>query len=380
VYEELDRNKSKEGVTGSKARKAINLLRDLDIDIVVCEAVNYKMPRDWDTNKNDNKIIMFAKSTGSTMVTGDYLMTRKCKDVKVDYLDVFDKDDYALYKGVRGVYIDTKDPLEVALFRKHQANIMDNEFGLISNEYLILYDKNDYTERPDDSRVYKKLDKIMRWDGENLRRLKLPPEDIVTPYNDLQACALDLLYNPDIKVKVLSGTYGGGKTFLATKVGLHMIGADGIYSKMLTVREVVSEGHEIGYLPGGFEDKTKDFFTPIEHSLDGGFIELAALKERGKIEQNIPYFMKGTTYNSTCILLDEASDLTLKQLKLVGTRVGERSCITFVGDYRQSVQDDTTANPLVQLCETFKGKKLFGMVCFSEDVRSEASKLFADLL
>ena len=64
---------------------------------------------------------------------------------------------------------------------------------------------------------------------------------------------------------------------------------------------------------------------------------------------------------------------------MIGTRVGENSRIFFTGDYKQSLIDTSTSNPLIEMCNTFKGKPNFACVCLNEDVRSETSKMFADM-
>lgn len=89
--------------------------------------------------------------------------------------------------------------------------------------------------------------------------------------------------------------------------------------------------------------------------------------------------MKGTTYNETIIVCDEAEDLSERQIKLIGTRLGENSRIFFSGDYQQGIFDSTNSNPLIKMCNELKGNSKFGCITLDTDVRSEASKIFADL-
>ena len=150
------------------------------------------------------------------------------------------------------------------------------------------------------------------------------------------------------------------------------------HNKILGIREPNGEGKDIGYLKGTFEDKTARFFRPIEQQLKGPG-EYDYLIQSGVIETEIPFYMKGTTYDKTIFVVDEAEDLSEAQIRLVGTRVGENSRIFFSGDFAQSVKDKTVSNPLVKMCEQLKGNKKFGCVYLDEDVRSETSKMFADL-
>ena len=107
--------------------------------------------------------------------------------------------------------------------------------------------------------------------------------------------------------------------------------------------------------------------------------EIESLKQRGVLEFNIPFYLKGTTYSDTVICVDESEDLTEEQLRLVGTRVGENSRIIFNGDYKQSVFKNGVNNPLLEMCNELKHSPLVASICLEEDVRSETSKLFATL-
>lgn len=236
-----------------------------------------------------------------------------------------------------------------------------------TNEYLII-------QNTDDGSV-----KEMRFDGTKFVSLRLPPSKYIKAKNSLQRCALDILMNPDITIAAILGGYGSGKTYLSMQMALYIVNEKGHHSKILGIREPRGEGREVGYLPGSLEEKTDNFFLPLVQQLDGKEFELESLKQRGVLESNIPFYMKGTTYNNTIILVDEAEDLDEKQIRLIGTRLGENSKIYFSGDYKQSVINSSDNNALIKMCNEFKGKPQFGCIYLGEDVRSETSKLFADL-
>ena len=235
------------------------------------------------------------------------------------------------------------------------------------NEYLIIQNTDDNSE------------KEMRFDGEKFVALKLPPSKYIKAKNSLQRCALDILNNPDITIAAILGGYGSGKSFISLQMALYNVNEKGYQSKILGVRSPQGEGKDIGYLPGDFDSKTDNFFLPLTQQLNGGEFELESLKQRGVLETNIPFYMKGTTYNDTVIVVDEAEDLDEKQIRLVGTRVGTNSKIYFAGDYKQSVINTTKNNALVKMCNEFKGNKQFATIYLGEDVRSETSKMFANL-
>ena len=236
-----------------------------------------------------------------------------------------------------------------------------------SNEYIII-------ENTDDNKTTE-----MRFNGEGFVGLRLPPSNYVKAKNSLQRCALDLLINKDITAVAILGGYGSGKSFLTMQMALYHINEKGNQSKILGVREAKGEGAQIGYLKGTFEEKTGMFFKPLEQQLKGGEFELNSLVSRGILETNIPFYLKGTTYNDTIINVDEAEDLSESQIRLIGTRVGENGRVFFSGDYEQSLIDRTANNALVKMCNELRGNPMFGCIYLDEDVRSKTSQMFANL-
>lgn len=268
------------------------------------------------------------------------------------------QDEY-IYKGYQEITGNTQ------YINQYMENIDLSQWHI--NEYLIIRNTDDNSE------------KEMRFDGEKFVALKLPPSRYIKAKNSLQRCALDILNNPDITIAAILGGYGSGKTFVSMQMALYNVQEKGRASKILGVREFAGEGKEIGALPGDMEDKVGRFFDPLTQSLNGGEFELQSLKMNGVLDTNIPFFMKGTTYNETIIICDEAEDLTESQIRLIGTRLGTDSRIYLAGDYKQSLLSKTNHNPLIKMCNEFKGNKKFGCIYLGEDVRSETSKMFAEI-
>lgn len=265
-----------------------------------------------------------------------------------------------MYTGYQTIYGDTNDI---------NCIMSDPDFsnGFAVNEYLIIINK-------DDGSI-----KEMRFDGAGFVPLRLPPAKIIKAKNALQRCALDLLNNSDVPVVCILGNFGSGKTFLAMRMALYHVREKGSQAKILGIRSPWGEGRDIGWLPGDFEDKTGAFFLPLVQQLDNGEFELERLKQLGMLESNIPKFLKGTTYNETIMLVDEAEDLTEKEVRLIGTRLGQNSRVIFSGDIKQSLLRTDEKNPMIKMCEALRGNRMFGCIYLEEDVRSEASKLFATL-
>lgn len=269
------------------------------------------------------------------------------------------ENDNGIYKGYKRVVGNTD------YINEYMANI--NEDDWVVNEYIIIQNTDDNSE------------KEMRWDGSKFVALKLPPSKYIKGRNAPQRCALDMLNNPNITICVLLGLPGGGKSYIASRMSLYSIKEKGWQSKMLFVREPWGEGRSEGYLKGTFAEKNAVWELPIVQQFDGQEFEVDRLRQQGVIEFNIPNYMKGCTYSDFCVNVDEAEDLTFKQLKLIGTRIGEGSRVFFNGDIKQSLLDVSSNNPLLKMCKYFKGNSMFACVYFDEDVRSETSRLFAEM-
>ena len=365
--EHIKTSKNKDEETKYKARKLTHLL-DEKYDGLAVIVYNFKISNfiienlGLDDTIPDNQIVGTAKYLSNDediiFITNDICLKNIARSVGLNVCSI-EENKENIYKGYRTIKGNTNQINEV-------METMDLSDWNV-NEYLIIQNTDDNSE------------KEMRFDGENFVSLKLPPSKYIKAKNSLQRCALDILNNPDITIAAILGGYGSGKTYLSMQMALYNVQEKGRVSKILGVREVTGEGKEIGFLPGDMEDKVGKFFEPLTQSLHGGDFELQSLKMSGILNTNVPFFMKGTTYNDTIILCDEAEDLSQSQIKLIGTRLGENSKIYFAGDYKQSLLNKSINNPLIKMCNEFKGNQKFGCVYLGEDVRSKTSKMFADL-
>ena len=370
TIEELENIKAsanKDAEIKYKARQAVRAIKEQKPEIIVVDKIDYDRIESLGLEvTNDNLIIASADRYSRlnpeedvVFCTNDILcglIAEKYFGLKVE--EVSQKKDN-IYKGYKVVHGNSNT------INEYMNSIDFSDWSV--NEYLIIENTDDGTS------------KEMRFDGEKFVNLKLPSSKFIKGKNSLQRCALDILMNPDITIAAILGGYGSGKTFVSMQMALYNVVEKGNQSKILGVREVLGEGKEVGYLKGDFDSKTELFFLPLVQQLNGGEFELESLKQRGVIDTNIPFYMKGTTYNNTIIVVDEAEDLTEKQIRLIGTRLGENSKIYLAGDYNQSVINTGTNNALVKMCNQFKGNKNFGCIYLGEDVRSETSKLFAEI-
>ena len=364
--ENIKTSKNKTEDVRYKARKLSHLLdehyNDYDVVVYNFEISDYIVGTlGLDATIPDNRIVGTAKYISEkedvVFITNDICLKNIARYLGLDVCSVVGKENiYKGYKIIKG----TSDQINIAM-----ENMDFSDWNI--NEYLIIKNTDDDSE------------KEMRFDGEKFVSLKLPSSKFIKAKNSLQRCALDILNNQDITIAAILGGYGSGKSFISMQMALYNVQEKGYQSKILGIRSPQGEGVDVGYLPGTLEDKTDNFFLPLVQQLNGGEFELESLKQRGVLESNIPYYLKGTTYNDTIMLVDEAEDLDEKQIRLVGTRVGSNSKIYFAGDYKQSVINTTTNNALVKMCNEFKGNKQFATIYLGEDVRSSTSKMFANL-
>lgn len=132
------------------------------------------------------------------------------------------------------------------------------------------------------------------------------------------------------------GPAGTGKTFLAVAAAVEAMKA-GRYERIVVTRPAVEAGEKLGYLPGDFEEKVDPYFQPIWDAFRSqmGEADLRARRERKQIEVAPIAFMRGRTLGNSFVIVDEAQNATILQMKMVLTRLGEGSRMCVTGDPSQ---------------------------------------------
>ena len=225
----------------------------------------------------------------------------------------------------------------------------------------------------------------------------------LVPRNKEQNFALDLLLDDKVKLVTLVGAAGCGKTLIALAAGLQMtLGTNPKYDKLVVTRPIEPLGRDIGYLPGTMEEKMAPWIAPIRDNLEfllgakrrggkGGrertpdgkrdpYVDM--LFEEGKIEIEAVTYIRGRSIPNAYILIDEAQNLTIHQLKTIITRSGENTKIVLAGDIQQIDVShmDAVSNGLSYVVEKFKDREISGHVSLIKGERSELASLAADLL
>ncbi|MBA2237954.1 MAG: PhoH family protein [Lysobacter sp.] len=162
--------------------------------------------------------------------------------------------------------------------------------------------------------------------------------------NREQNFALNALMDPDIDFVTLLGTAGTGKTLLALAAGLAQTMDQQRYREIIMTRATVSVGEDIGFLPGTEEEKMTpwmgaltDNLEVLTHNQTGGSWGRAATNDllASRIKIRSMNFMRGRTFLSRWLILDEAQNLTPKQMKTLITRAGPGTKIVCLGNVEQ---------------------------------------------
>ncbi len=133
------------------------------------------------------------------------------------------------------------------------------------------------------------------------------------------------------------GPAGTGKTYLAAIMGIQAL-LDGQYERLVLTRPAVEAGEKLGFLPGDLQQKVNPYLRPLYDALydiaDPERIE--TLMEKGVIEIAPLAYMRGRTLNNAFVILDEAQNTTPPQMKMMLTRLGQRSRLVVTGDITQT--------------------------------------------
>jgi len=214
----------------------------------------------------------------------------------------------------------------------------------------------------------------------------------VTARNREQNFALNLLLDPDIDFVTLTGTAGTGKTLLALASGLTQVLDDRRYTEIIMTRATVSVGEDIGFLPGTEEEKMGPWMGALDDNLEvlaktdmgSGEWGRAATNEliRSRIKLKSLNFMRGRTFLNKYVIIDEAQNLTPKQMKTLITRAGPGTKIICMGNLAQIDTPYLTegSSGLTYAVDKFKGWPHGGHITLARGERSRLADFASDAL
>jgi phosphate starvation-inducible PhoH-like protein len=152
------------------------------------------------------------------------------------------------------------------------------------------------------------------------------------------------------------GVAGTGKTFLAVAAAVRAL-RSGESSRLVITRPVVEAGERLGFLPGDLLAKLNPYMRPVYDALYGiiGFEDVGRLEEAGVIEVAPLAYMRGRTLAQSFVILDEAQNTTVPQMKMFLTRLGEGSRMVVTGDPTQSDLEDGRRSGFVDAVRRLRG-------------------------
>jgi PhoH-like ATPase len=398
VLEELDKLKTYPDQRGKSAREAIRFLDSLSRKGNLNEGIRLdngstlrvslslpeKIPAGIELERNDNKIILCAfalQAEGRQVffVSKDINARVKATALGIKAVD-YEKqkvDITTLYQGIREV-----DAAPETIARLISEGELPWKERLYPNEFVLFRDRAAGTSV------------LAREDLVQGRLLALPPWDGevagISPLNDRQRVALELLLDDEVRLVTLVGKAGTGKTLLAIAAGLRRTAEDKKYSRMLVTRPVVPVGKDIGYLPGEKSAKMANWMQPIFDNLEQilGVYKRPNVKGLDQlvkdriIEVEALSFIRGRSLPNQFMIVDEAQNLTPHEIKTIVSRAGEGTKVVLTGDPYQidNMYLDANSNGLSYLVEAFKGQRIYGHVTFQRSERSELAELAASLL
>jgi PhoH-like ATPase len=214
----------------------------------------------------------------------------------------------------------------------------------------------------------------------------------ITARNREQNFALNLLMNPDIDFVTLLGQAGTGKTLLTLASGLAQTLDSKLYTEIIMTRVTVPVGEDIGFLPGTEEEKMTPWMGALEDNLDvlnrtdedAGDWGRAATRDliRSRIKVKSLNFMRGRTFLNKFLIIDEAQNLSPKQMKTLITRAGPGTKVVCLGNISQIDTPYLTegSSGLTYVVDRFKGWSHSGHVTLARGERSRLADYAGDVL
>lgn len=196
----------------------------------------------------------------------------------------------------------------------------------------------------------------------------------IRPLNDKQAEYMAAIEDNLVTIGV--GAAGTGKTFLAVYKACKMFDNNDI-DKIILVRPAVEAGEKLGYLPGNLEEKLDPYLRPLFDALESrwGPKKVFHMMETGEIEIAALGFMRGRTLNNCFVILDEAQNTSIEQMKMFLTRFGDNVRVVINGDPMSSDLHPVN-NGLIYSSEYLEECKFVGLTKFENKdvVRSDLVK------
>ena len=370
------------------------------------ESIATALPASLAGGKADNQIIAVVMHLSQNqpkrnviLVSKDINMRIKARALGMAAEDYFNdkvlEDTELLYSGTRELPADFWD--------KHGKGMESWQQGghtyyrvtgpiissLLQNEFL-------YQEKKDESPFYAAVKDITGKTAllSTLKDYTHQKNNVwgITARNREQNFALNVLMNPEIDFVTLLGQAGTGKTLLTLAAGLMLTLEFKVYTEIIMTRVTVPVGEDIGFLPGTEEEKMNPWMGALEDNLDvlnktddeAGEWGRAATRDliRSRIKVKSLNFMRGRTFINKFLIIDEAQNLTPKQMKTLITRAGPGTKVVCLGNIAQIDTPYLTegSSGLTYVVDRFKGWGHSGHVTLQRGERSRLADHAAEVL
>lgn len=411
VLEELDKFKKLNTELGANARQFARIIDEVRQKGNIKQGImlengtllrvemgnkDVDFPESWNKCSNDNKILKVCKSL-QERGENVFLVTKDIFErIKADIIGVIAQDFFAeqvpefneQYQGRKSVYASEEKLNE--FYNKNELNVEDvfvfnsnyenkENPKLIENEFLVIHSFSN-----------EKQTALGRFDGKKIVSLTFMSERPfgVIPRNIGQKFMQECLMMDADKAPlvIIKGPAGTAKTFYSLATGLHkiMVEQNKLYRKILVARPNVKLDEDIGFLPGSEQEKIAPFMRPIidnlEVLIDNDENEryksekelkdkVDELFERKIINTEAIAFIRGRSIARQWVIIDEAQNLTPKQVKGIITRAGKGTKIILLGDPEQIDHPflDIRTNGLCYASEKMKGCSLCYQITLTDE-------------
>lgn len=425
VLEELDKFKEKPGVIGEAARyvnRFLDGLRNIEYDKKGWKYVEEHDVKiafdittlhadekiDLDISRNDNKILACAlrlknnhPKKSISLITKDINLRVKCDALGIwaeDYYKDHIAPELGQYKGYVKLDVDSSLVDDFYKNKSLPSEVLENltKEPIYENSYLIAKDpmtSSSFIAISKDQRVVPVKNTSIDND------VKIEARDVE------QKFAISALMDPDIPLVTLTGLAGSGKTFLAlmaaisnTNYGPLACAIDELSKsedydfprsprkRIVITRPLQQVGsRDLGYLPGTMHDKMAPWLAPISDNIRQAFEDASMFDkmiESGQIEvAPIPY-IRGRTFANSIVIVDEAQNATIHELKTIITRIGKNSKIILLGDIDQidTPYIDKRSNGLSIVIDKFKDSPLAAHIHLKKGQRSKLATEASNIL
>ena len=370
------------------------------------EALDYPLPAALPQGKADNQILGVVAALRAKLAPREVVLVSKDINMRVKARALgLDAEDYQndkviedgdlLYSGAMALPAD--------FWARHGKSVESWQQGghtyyrvsgpvvpsLMVNQFV-------YFEAPGETSLYARVTEIREKTAvlQTLKDYGSAKNNIwgVNTRNREQNFAMNLLMDPEVDFVTLTGTAGTGKTLMALAAGLTQVLDDRRYTEIIMTRATVSVGEDIGFLPGTEEEKMGPWMGALDDNLEvlgkteNGSSEWgrAATNEliRSRIKVKSMNFMRGRTFLNKYVIIDEAQNLTPKQMKTLITRAGPGTKIVCMGNLAQIDTPYLTegSSGMTYAVDRFKGWPHGGHITLARGERSRLADFASEVL